>query len=131
MASYSGRGGIIKVGTAVVAEVEDWTLETSVAIRFITSCGDESVKRAADGLKDSKGGLSARFDDTDTNGQQALLEGASPTLKLYPAGDSSGRQFITVPAVIPSNDIASGINSESTTVNITFEGNGDITRGTV
>ena len=131
MANYSGKGGIVKIGTTAVAEVDDWTFDTSVATRNTTSVGQDSVTRAGDGLKDCTGSLSCKFDDTDTNGQQALLEGASVTLKLYPAGDATGRQLITVPAIVSSLSIAAGHNSENVTASISFEGNGDITRSTI
>lgn len=86
MAALVGKGGNVKVGAAVVAELSDWSLDIDADTLDDTSFGSD-WKTYLQGLKSWTGSLKGRWDiATDTTGQAALqaaiLGGTSVTLAL-------------------------------------------------
>jgi predicted secreted protein len=71
MATTAGKDGAVKLTTNSVAEVDTWSLDSSLDIQDITSFGD-AWHRKAGTLKDWSGKFSGRLDMTDTNGQLAV-----------------------------------------------------------
>ncbi len=131
MASYSGLEGYVKQDANSITELASWTYTPTVAERITTNLSSGgNVTRAVDGLKDGTGTLTFNYDPDDT-AQQALLEGSSVTLNLYPLGDASGKKYFEIPAIIPNNDYAGGTDVETQLVTLEFRGNGAMTRKTV
>ena len=86
MAIFVGYGGAVKVGTATVAEIGEWSLDIGLDTQETASFGDQ-WKEFVGTLKEWSGSCSGRWDMTDTTGQKAmqdaLLGGTTVTLKLY------------------------------------------------
>ncbi len=89
MATHSGDEGIVKVGSNVVAEVRSFSLTKTSDTREDTVMGD-THRTFLPGKKAWSAALEVFWDETDTNGQVALVEGASVTIDLGPEGDASG-----------------------------------------
>lgn len=129
MATHHGKNGVVKVGSNAVAEVDSWELTISVSKASDTAMGDDWETHLT-GTKAWKGSLSCHWDETDTNGQEALVVGASVTLNLYPEGTASGATYFTGVATIDDVNVSvskGGIVSRR----FTFEGNGAVTQTTV
>jgi hypothetical protein len=132
MSTYSGDRGIIKIGSDTILNITDWTLSTSVASRNTSSLGGgSSITREFDGIKDSSGSFNCIYNPGDVNGQELLMEGTKATIVLYPAGDTTGLQTITVPIGVKEVSLAGGIAAENATRSITWEGAAELVRGTV
>lgn len=122
MTTYSGKNGVVKVGSNAVAEVTEFEVETSVDIVDDTAMGD-SWKTHKTGMKEWSGTLTCWWDETDTNGQVVLDEDASVTLSLYPIGATTGNKYITGTATIRTTNTTvtkDGVVTRS----FSFTGNG-------
>lgn len=125
MANYRGCEGIVKVGTDIVAEVKDWSLSETTEVIDVSTLGS-CAKKKRSGMTDATGNLTANWDDTDTTGQGVLINGATVTLNLYPAGDTTGREFASFDALITAINNSGGVDSV-VEKSIDFEVTGDIT----
>ncbi len=99
MASHIGRDGIVKVGSNAVAEVKSFSIEETADTVETTKMTDTARTHAVT-LTSFSGSLDCFWDETDTNGQGALTNGASVTLNLYPEGDTTGDTYYTGTALV-------------------------------
>lgn len=127
MANHTGVDGVVKVGANAVAEVRDWSINETADTIEDTTMNDTS-KTFQVGLKSWSGSLNAFWDETDTNGQEALGVGDSVTLNLYPEGATTGDQYATGTALITSVGVAVPTNGMITR-SIGFQGTGVLTWG--
>lgn len=100
MANHHGTEGIVKVGTATVAEVNDFSLTERADFAEDTNLADTDVTRNPQGIVDRSGQVSAFWDETDTLGQEAMVIGAQVTLNLLLEGDVIGDIQFAGPALI-------------------------------
>lgn len=128
MANHTGVEGTIKVGTNAVAELRNWSVNETADTIEDTTMNDTSRTYQV-GLKSWNGSLTAFWDETDTNGQEALTVGSSATLNLYPEGATTGDIYYSGTAIVTSIGVSvpTGGMVERT---IGFQGNGALTRGT-
>ncbi len=95
MSTHAGYGGLVKVGTDIVAEVKDFSLEITAntaesTVMNPTVADDAGWTKAKVTTKSWTSSLNVIWDDDDA-GQGALLtEGARVDLELYPRGATSG-----------------------------------------
>lgn len=89
MATYTGKNGAVYVATNAVAEIKDWSLETTSETVSDTVMGDSWVTHKPT-LKSWTSSFNAIWDDADANGQLLLVEGSELTINLYPTGKTSG-----------------------------------------
>lgn len=129
MATHHGKNGVVKVGSNSVAEVRDWNVNETVDTVDDTVQGDTWKTHLA-GVPEWDGDMECFWDETDTNGQQALTIGASVTLNLYPEGAGSGATYKTGTASVTGVSI--GVPHDGgVSRRITFKGNGALTESTV
>ena len=129
MANHQGSEGIVKVGANAVAEVRSWQLSQTADTVEDTTMGDASKTFKAS-LTEWEGSLECYWDETDTNGQEALTAGAEVTLNLYPEGDTSGDTFYTGSAIV-TGITRQGAHDGMVEASFSYKGNGDLTRSTV
>ena len=129
MATHTGSAGVVKVASATVAEVRNWSLDQTNDTVETTKLGD-TVKTYSATQNSSSGTLECFWDETDTTGQVALTIGATATLNLYPEGATSGDTYYSLSAIVTSVGVSQthdGIVERS----IGFQGTGAVTIGTV
>jgi lipopolysaccharide biosynthesis protein len=122
MGTIHGKAGVVRVGANPVAEVTEFTIETSVALADDTVMGDAWETHQI-GVKKWSGSINCFWDEGDTNGQVVLDEGAAVTLNLYPDGVATGKKYVTGTATIEST--STGVPKDGVaTRSFTFTGNG-------
>lgn len=128
MATFRGKHGVVKLGANAVAEIKSWSIEQTADTEEDTAQGDD-WRTFLGGLKSWTASVEAHWDDTDTDGQEALLVGADLALTFYPEGDTTGDYeyagnaiVIAVNAEVPFDNIVSR--------SFTVQGNGVLTIGT-
>ena len=129
MATYTGKNGAVYAGVNAVAEVKDWSLETTSEMVADTVMGDDWVSNKPT-LKSWTASFNAIWDDADTTGQLALVEGAELTLNLYPTGNNSGDvewSGAVIVGTVSKTASFDGLIEASFSVT----GNGPLTTGTV
>lgn len=128
MATHTGSEGTVKVGTSAVAEIRSFSVQTTADTSEDTSMGD-SWRTFKTTLKGWSGSLDCFWDETDTTGQGALVEGAEVTLNLYPEGSSTGDKYYTGSAIVTGVTINSSFDGlvESS---ISFQGTGALSFST-
>ena len=122
MATHVGTSGVVKVGTNAVAEVVGFNLdETNDTVEDTTLT--DTAKSYLVLRKDATGTIECHWDETDTNGQEALDVGSSVTLNLYPEGADSGDAYYTGTAIVTGASVAVTMDGViSRTFNIQFSG---------
>lgn len=126
MATHTGNGGAVKIGTATVAEVLDWSLTEGINVIDDTVVGDAADTHLV-GTTNWSGSVNCYWDETDTLGQEAMTIGASVALHLLPDGAAVGDIDFNGTASITSIERASANNS-IVTASFSFQGNGALTR---
>jgi len=129
MATNIGKDGAVYVGSNAVAEIKEWSLETTSEVADDTVMGDSWMTHTAT-QKSWTASFTAFWDPTDTNGQQALTEGASVTLNLYPTGNNSGDYEWTGTATITSVSKTASFDG-FVEASFSAQGNGALVEGTV
>ena len=104
MATHTGSEGLVKIGTAVVAEVRTWSLNTN-ADTIETSKMGTTARTYVAGLTSADASIDVFWDETDSAGQTALAPGATVTLVLYPEGAASGDTYYSGSAIVTSKSI--------------------------
>ncbi len=129
MANHTGVSGVVKVGSNVVAELRSFTIDTTAELIEDTTLTDTS-RSYQFGKKGATVSAECWWDETDTNGQIAIIEGSQVALNLYPEGADSGDYYFSGTWLIGSNSISiptDGIIEASFNATMT----GALTRGTV
>ncbi len=129
MATHTAANGVIKVGSNAVAEVTGYSIEYTSDTVEDTVIGD-SARTYLPTLKSFTASLDAMWDETDTNGQLALVMGTTVTFSIYPEGDSSGDTYYTGSGIITGRTVSTSVG-EMITANFSIQGTGDLTETTV
>mgnify|MGYP003643918666 FL=1 len=125
MANHKGSEGVVKVGTATVAEVKDWSLSETAETIDDTIMG-ETARTRKSSLTSASGSLSAFWDESDATGQMAMTAGAEVTLNLYPEGAAVGDYFASLSAIITTFDVSAAMDG-MVEASFSFESNGAVT----
>lgn len=129
MATHKGSEGTVKVGANAVAEIRSFSIEETADTLEDTSMGDTARTYLAS-LTSFSGSVDVFWDETDTNGQNALTIGASVTLNLYPEGDTAGDTYLTGTALVTSRSISSSFDG-MVEMSIGVQGTGALSTATV
>ena len=129
MATHSGSEGKVFIGSNQVAEVKSWSLEIKSDTTDASIIGTEWRKNQAT-IKSWNASFDGFWDETDTDGQGALVAGATVTLNLYPEGDDSGDTYWSGDAIVESVSY-SGAFDGIVEASFSVTGNGAITESTV
>lgn len=129
MATHVGTSGVVKVGANSVAEITGFTLNETNDTVEDTSLTDS--KKSYIALRgDATATIECHWDETDTNGQEALDVGTSATIELYPEGTDSTDAYYTGTGIVTGADVAVSMDGIiSRTFNIQFSGG--VTHSTV
>ena len=92
MANHKGSEGVVHVGTTAIAELRSYEYTHTNEPIDDTVLSDTDRTFVA-GLNSWSGSASAFFDESDTNGQEALDIGSAVTLKFYPEGASQSDTY--------------------------------------
>ena len=128
MAVFSGKNGVVQLGSNAFAEVRSYTLNQTADVVESTSMGDDA-KTYETTLTDFTGTVDLFFDDTDTNGQVAATIGSSITLNLGPEGSTSGKYKLSGTALVTAKNITAS-NEGLVEMSLEFQGTGALTIGT-
>jgi hypothetical protein len=128
MANHRGSEGTVHVGTTAIAELRGWELSESMEPIDDTVLAD-TARTFQSGLNGWSGSASAFWDETDTNGQEALTIGASVTIKFYPEGATLGDTFYTGTTLVTGITRRAAING-MVEVDFTFQGTGALSEAT-
>lgn len=129
MATTKGSEGLVKVGSATIAEVKSYSLEESADTIETTKMGD-AARTYLPSLTTFSGSVDCFWDETDTAGQIALAVGASVTLVFYPEGATSGDTYYSGTALVTGKTITGSFDG-MVEASITIQGTGVITTATV
>ncbi len=131
MATHCGKDGTVKIGTNVIAEVRDFTIEVTADTADDTSqsntLGWKTFKHT---WKSWTASINCFYDPSDADGQNVLVEGASVAVNLYPEGDASGDSEFSGNAIVTSitrNNPLDGIVEAA----FSLQGNGPLNLGVV
>lgn len=130
MANHHGSEGVIKSGTNALAEVTGFEITETAEFAEDTTLADTSKTYNTTAVKAWSGSLDCFWDETDTNGQVSLTNGANVTIKVAPEGYSAGDTYLSGTALITERTITSQRGSV-VTARIAFTGSGALTTTTV
>src|SRR4051812_11855657 len=130
MTTTAGNDGSLYIGSTIMAELKSWTVTEEATVVDDSALGDIADTHIAGKFtKRWTAEAEVMWDSTDANGQEACTIGASVTLNLYPAGNTTGKKYKTGTASITSVGVAV---SRGPTVSRTlrFQGNGALAQAT-
>ena len=131
MSTFLGKEGAVYIGSNAVAEVRDFSVETTaetVDATVMGSAGDWMVKKATQ--KSWTASVNCYYDSGDTDGQLSMDEGSEVAVKLYPEGNSSGKTYYYGQLIITSIS-RSGSFDGLIEASFSGDGTGALTEGTV
>ena len=128
MATHHGKEGVVTVGGTAVGDLTGFTLETSADVVEDTALTD-ATKSFLAGRTSFSGTLEMNFDETDTP-QTNLVVGASLAFILLPEGNASGDRSFAGTGVVTGMSVTNSMEAVISR-NVTFQGTGALTIGTV
>lgn len=128
MATFSGSGGTVLVGSDAIGEIKTYTIDETMDTLEDTSMGDTSRTYKAS-LKNFSGSCDVMFDDTDT-AQQAMTVGSSVTMSFQMEGNTTGDHKLSGTALITGRSISASFDG-LVEASLSFQGTGALTEGTV
>lgn len=128
MATFSGSGGTVLVGSNAIGEIKTYTIDETMDTLEDTSMGDTSRTYKAS-LKNFSGSCDVMFDDTDT-AQQAMTVGSSVTMSFQMEGNTTGDHKLSGTALITGRSISASFDG-LVEASLSFQGTGALTEGTV
>lgn len=132
MPTHWGNEGLVRIGSNTVAEVVEFEFTEKVDPVEDTAMGDAYKTHIANsGIKEWSGSMTCHWDETDTNGQNLLVPGASVALNLYPEGNQTGDVYWTGQATITERSQTTKMDGDTIKASFSFLGNGALTRSTV
>lgn len=129
MATFKGKDGVVRVGANAVGEVRSFSVDETAQTTDTTSMGDDYTTHEVI-VKEWSGSCEVWFDDTDTNGQNALVNGASVDLSFLMEGATSGSHLLQGTATVTQRNISSS-REGIVECSFSFQGNGPLTEGAV
>jgi hypothetical protein len=129
MANHHGSEGLVKIGANTVAEVTGFSFTITADYSEDTTLSDTAKTYNSIGIIGWTGTVTAFWDETDTNGQLALVTSSNITLNLYPEGATTGDTYYygTVLVTEITRNVQRGAITEIT---FNFLGNGAPNTGT-
>jgi len=122
MATHKGSEGTVKVGANAIAEIRSYSIsETSDTVED-TTMGD-AARTYLPSLTSFSGSMDVYWDETDTNGQVALVVGSTATINIYPEGSSSGDAYLSGSIIVTGKTITASFDG-MVEASITFQGTG-------
>ena len=114
MATKKGSSGLVKVAAtggsvANIAEVRSYTIDTQAETVEDTVMGDTS-RTYQSSLKTATLSVECYWDESDTNGQLVLDEGATIDFELYPTGSGSGETYYSGSGIVTSKSITASFD---------------------
>lgn len=109
MAVHKGSEGAVYVGANQVAEVRSATLTETAETIDSTSMGD-TARTFESSLTSASGTVTCYWDETDTNGQEAMGAGDEVTLNLYFEGNASGDHYASMTAIITEASVSTSFD---------------------
>lgn len=105
MAIHHGNEGEVAIGANTVAQIRSFSVEETIDTVDASAMGGTS-RLYKTGLQDWSATIECFWDETDTNGQEAMTIGATVTLNLYPEGSTTGDRYATMSGLIESVSVA-------------------------
>jgi len=128
MATFSGSGGTVLVGSDAIGEIKTYTIDETMDTLEDTSMGDTSRTYKAS-LKTFSGSCDVMFDDTDT-AQQAMTVGSEVTMSFQMEGNTTGDHKLSGTVLITGRSISASFDG-LVEASLSFQGTGALTEGTV
>ncbi len=123
MATTTGKEGTVKVGSADIAEIRNYSYEETGDTVETTAMGD-TARTYASTLTSWTGSVDVWYDETDTAGQVALTVGSSVSIVFAPEGnDTSGDVSRTGTAIVTGHTVTAAFDG-SVEASITLQGTG-------
>jgi hypothetical protein len=129
MATFSGNAGVFRSGANPVGEIRSWSVEQQMDTNDDTVMGD-SWRTFKTSLKSWTASADALFDDTDTNGQNTLVIGASITVSFLMEGTGALAHRLTGTALITGRTINTSYDG-LVEASFTLQGTGTLTEDTL
>ena len=128
MATFSGSGGTVLVGSDAIGEIKTYSIEETMDTLEDTSMGDSNRTYKAS-LKSFSGSCDVMFDDTDT-AQQAMTVGSEVTMSFQMEGTTTGDHKLSGSVLITGRSISASFDG-LVEASLSFQGTGALAEGTV
>ena len=131
MATHTGSEGTVRVGLNAIAEIRSYSVEETSDTAEDTSMGD-AYRTFKTTLKAWSGSVDVFWDETDTNGQVALVVGSQVTANFFPEGATAGQteKYYSGDAIVTGRTVTGSFDG-MVEASITLQGTGALTLSTL
>ena len=129
MATHTGSEGTVKVGANAIAEIRSFSIEETAETLEDTAMG-ETARTYKSNLTSFTATIDVLWADDDTNGQDALTNGAEVTFGVYPEGETTGDVFLSGAGIVTGRSISSSYDG-LVEMSISLQGTGALTTSAV
>ena len=129
MATHTGSEGTVHVGANAIAEIRSYSIEETSDTVEDTAMGDSFRTHKAT-LRSWTASVDVFWDETDTNGQVALVPGSEVTINVYPEGNTSGDDYYTGTAIVTSKSVTASFDG-MVEASVSLQGTGTLTSSQV
>jgi predicted secreted protein len=129
MATHTGSEGTVHVGANAIAEIRSYSIEETSDTVEDTSMGDSFRTHKAT-LRSWTASVDVFWDETDTDGQVALVPGSEVTINVYPEGNTSGDDYYTGTAIVTSKSVTASFDG-MVEASVSLQGTGTLTSSQV
>lgn len=129
MATHTGSEGTVHVGANAIAEIRSYSIEETSDTVEDTTMGDSFRTHKAT-LRSWTASVDVFWDETDTNGQVALVPGSEVTINVYPEGNTSGDDYYTGTAIVTSKSVTASFDG-MVEASVSLQGTGTLTSSQV
>jgi hypothetical protein len=129
MATFKGNAGSVKIGTAAIAELRSFSIETSAATAETTTMGSSVATHVAT-ITSWTGSCEVFYDPTDTAGQVALQAGNTVTISFVPNDTSATDDLAYEGDVLVTGHNRTASFDGIVEASLSFQGTGALTAGT-
>jgi len=129
MATLTGNGGTVKVGSDAVAEIRSFSVDEKMDTIEDSAMGD-TYRTFKTSLRSWNGSVDVFFDESDTTGQGGLTVGTEATVSFQVEGDDTGDHLLTGTALVTGRTINSSFDG-MVEASLTLQGSGELSETTV
>tara|TARA_B110000090_G_C13379454_1_gene445182 strand:+ start:1337 stop:1723 length:387 start_codon:yes stop_codon:yes gene_type:complete len=128
MANHAATAGLVKIGGTTVGELRSYNLGQTTGTVEDTVLSD-TAKTYKAGQTSFSGSCEMFWDEADA-GQNAVTNGATVVLTLYPEGDTSGDTYATGTVIVTEIGVSAAVDG-MVEQSFSFTGSGSVVWATV
>ena len=130
MSRQNGTGGVVKIGSNVVANINMWSLNDQIN-KVTGRAFGETLEKAEAGARTVTLNIKGFYDPDDTNGQVVMAVGSKVAIELFTDGEATGDHFLSIAEALVESRGLETQNDQYVSVDVALHANAEPVPSTV